>query len=63
MMFVHWMRSSWLLQVHKSHQVFLMSHLSLNVRAQQVDHVLAAEIVAVVAVVDIVVVIAAVVAN
>jgi hypothetical protein len=63
MMFVHWMRSSWLLLVHKSHQVFLTSHLSLNVRAQQADHVLAAEIVAVVTVVDTVVAIAAVVAS
>jgi hypothetical protein len=35
----------------------------LNVRAQQADHVLAAEIVAVVTVVDTVVAIAAVVAN
>jgi hypothetical protein len=49
--------------VHKSHQVFLISHLSLNERAQQADHVLAEEIVAVVAVVDTVVAIAAVVAN
>jgi hypothetical protein len=43
--------------------VFLISHLSLNERVLQVDHVLAAEIVAVVAVVDTVVAIAAVVAN
>jgi hypothetical protein len=43
--------------------VFLISHLSLNERVLQVDHVLAAEIVAVVAVVDTVVAIAAVVAS
>jgi hypothetical protein len=63
MMFVPWMRSSWLSQAHKSHQVFHISHLSLNVRAQQADHVLAAEIVAVVAVAVTVVAIVAVVAN
>jgi hypothetical protein len=63
MMFAHLMRSSWSSQVHKSLQVFLMSHLSLNVRVLWVDHVQAAEIVAVVAVVDTVVAIAAVVAN
>jgi hypothetical protein len=63
MMFVRWMKSSWSSQVRKSHQVFLMSHLSLNVRVLQVDHALAAEIVAGVAVVDTVVAIAAVVAN
>jgi hypothetical protein len=40
-----------------------MSHLSLNARALQVDHALAAEIVAVVAVADTVVAITAVVAN
>jgi hypothetical protein len=40
-----------------------MSRLSLNVRVHQADHVLVAEIVAVVAVVDTVVAIAAVVAN
>jgi hypothetical protein len=63
MMFALLMRSSWLSLVHKSLQVFLMSHLSLNVRVQQADHVLAAEIVAVAAVVDTVVAIAAVVVN
>jgi hypothetical protein len=40
-----------------------MSHLSLNVRVLLVDHALAAEIVAVVAVADTVVAIAAVAAN
>jgi hypothetical protein len=40
-----------------------MSRQSLNVRVLRVDHALAAEIVAVVAVVDTVVAIAAVVAN
>jgi hypothetical protein len=49
--------------VRKSHQVFLMSHRSLNVRVLQVDHALAAEIVAGVAAVDTVVAIAAVVVN
>jgi hypothetical protein len=63
MMFAHLMRSSWSSQVRKSLQVFLMSRQSLNVRVLRVDHALAAEIVAVVAVVDTVVAIAAVVAN
>jgi hypothetical protein len=63
MMFVHWMRSSWSSQVRKSLQVFHIFHQSLNVRVQQVDHALAEEIVAVAAVVDTVVAIAAVVAS
>jgi hypothetical protein len=63
MMFAHLMRSSWSSQVRKSLQVFHIFHQSLNVRVQQVDHALAAEIVAVVAVVDTVVAIAAVVVN
>jgi hypothetical protein len=49
--------------VRKSLQVFHIFHQSLNVRVQQVDHALAEEIVAVAAVVDTVVAIAAVVAN
>jgi hypothetical protein len=63
MMFAHLMRSSWSSQVRKSLQVFLMSRQSLNVRALVADHVQAAEIVAVVTVVDTVVAIAAVVAS
>jgi hypothetical protein len=62
-MFAHLMKSSWSLLEHKSQPEFLTFHLSLNVRAHKVDHVLVAEIVAVAAVVDIAVAIAVAVAN
>jgi hypothetical protein len=49
--------------VHKSQQEFLIFHLSLSAKAHRADHALVVEIVAVVAVADIAVAIAAVVVN